>query len=121
VTVRVKPFPRQGEQLKQQFAEALRAGLGQQRAELVLQSASGWLDSQFSISGSEPKTISVVHHPDGTYSISTRAGNSWFSTGGFRQLDDYVPEHLIPLFTDALADSLVGRPEERAAEPSRSN
>jgi hypothetical protein len=121
VTVRVTPFPTEGEQLKRQFEEVLRTTLGEQRAELLLQSASGWLDSQFSLSGSEPKTISVMLHPDGTYDMSTRTGNSWFSTGGFRQLDEYVPGHLIPLFTDALTHFLPDTPADGADESHRAN
>ncbi len=102
VTVRVKPFPEEGERLKQQFKETLREALGQQRAEVVLENAARWLDSQFAASGAEPKTISVVRHPDGTYNISMHTGNSWFSTGGFRELSDHVPDYLLPLFAEAL-------------------
>ena len=105
VTVRVQPFPEEAERLKQQFKETLRQVLGQQRAGLVIEGAAGWLDLQFAASDSEPQTISVVRHPDGTYNLSTQTGNSWFSTGGFSELSDHVQEYLLPLFTEGLEQS----------------
>jgi len=102
VTVRVTPFPEEGARLKEQFEETLREALGPSRAELILAGAMGWLDSQFDVSGSEPKILSVVRHPDGTYNLSIRTGNSWFSTGGFKRLGDHVPDSLLPLFADVL-------------------
>ena len=105
VTVRVTPFPEEGERVKQQFKEAVLEVLGQQRAGLVLENAAGWLDSQFAASGSEPKTISVVRHLDGTYNLSVHTANSWFSTGGFSNLSDHVQDYLLPFFSQPFEQS----------------
>jgi hypothetical protein len=102
VTVRVNPLPDDGSRFKKEFEDALTEALGGQRAGLLLQAAEGWLDSQFSQGGSEPKIISVVRHADGTYNVSVKSGYSWFSTAGFRELDQYVPKHLLPLFSDVI-------------------
>lgn len=102
VTVRVNPLPEEGSRIKKEFENTLAETLGDQRAGLLLQAAEGWLDTEFSQGGSEPKTISVVRHPNGTYSVSVRTGYSWFSTAGFRELDHYVPKHLLPLFSDVI-------------------
>ena len=99
---RMSGFCPQGEILKREFEETLRSFLGQQRAELVLKRAAGWLESQFAVAGTEPKTISVGRHPNGTYNLSIQTGNSWFSTGGFGELNQYLPEYLLPLFSDGL-------------------
>ncbi len=100
VTVRVTPFPEEGKRLRHDFEEALQTALGTERAQLITESSSGWLDSQFASASAEPKTISVVRHPDGSYNVSSKVGNSWLSTGGFKQLDEHVPPHLLPLFSE---------------------
>ena len=102
LTLRVTPFPQEGETLKRGFEETVRSMLGEQRAELLLKSGAGWLESEFAVTGTEPKTISVARHANGTYNLSIQTGNSWFSTGGFNELNQYLPEHLLPFFTEGL-------------------
>jgi hypothetical protein len=100
VTLRVQPLPEEGARVKQQFESALRSELGEQRAELVWQSAEGWLDSQFRHFGTEAKVISAVRHPDGTHNIAIKTGNNWLTVGGAISLEDYVPGHLLPVFSN---------------------
>jgi hypothetical protein len=103
ITVRVQPLPEEGARLKQQFETALRTELGTQRADLVSQTGENWLDSQFSQFGTEPKTISLIRHPGGSYNISIKSGNSWFSTGGpWQAINHQIPIHLRPLFSELI-------------------
>lgn len=112
ISVRVQPLPEEGARLKQQFATALRAELGIQRADLVIQTGDNWLDSQFSQFGAEPKTISLIHHSAGSYNISIKSGNSWFSTGGPWQIISHqIPVHLRPLFGELAEPETVKAPE----------
>jgi hypothetical protein len=105
LTIKVPPSPEEGARLRQAFEATLRADLGEGRAALVLNTAAGWLDSHFSEFGNEARIVSVLRRPNGTYDIATRAGSSWFSTGGMTSLDDYVPAHLRPLF-----EPITGQP-----------
>jgi hypothetical protein len=102
VTVRVNPLPEDAARSRQEFEAALTDVLGTQRADLLIQGAARWIDSQFGQPDSQPRTISVVRHPNGTYNLSERTGSSWFSTGGPSVLDHHVPPHLRPLFSDVL-------------------
>ena len=109
-TVRVNPLPEEISRFKQEFVQTLTGAVGEQRADLLLQAGEGWLDSQFGQSGGEPKTISVVRHPDGTYSMAMRHGSSWFSTSGFSNLDAYIPKHLLSFFSDVMNGAGSGDP-----------
>lgn len=101
LTLVVPPQPDDGKMYKQQFETALRDALGAQRADLLLQTAETWLDEQFSQSGAKPKTISILRHPDGSYSLSVKSGNGWFSTGGpWPIIQRNIPAHLRPLFNE---------------------
>ncbi len=96
--MRVRPLPEEGARLAQEFEAALRQGIGGERAGILLQVGKGWLDSKFSRHGSEPRTISAVRHPNGTYNISIRSAGGSMSVGGIMQLDEYVPAYLLPMF-----------------------
>jgi hypothetical protein len=103
VTIRVEPQPEDGQRLMQQFQTALRNQIGEQRADLMLKASEMWLDEQFSQSGAEPKTISILRHPDGSYSLSIKSGASWFSTGGpWRNIKSNIPVHLRQMFSDII-------------------
>ncbi|MGZ5505920.1 MAG: hypothetical protein ACXWKH_06040 [Limisphaerales bacterium] len=101
LTIRVQPQPEDGKRIMQQFETALRNELGPQRADLLLQTSESWLDQQFNQSGAEPKTISLIRHPDGSYNLSIKSGGSWFSTGGpWRIIKNQIPVHLRDLFNE---------------------
>lgn len=102
LTVRVPPLPEEGSRLKQLFERTLREQVGDQRADLLLRCARGWLETRFSRVGAEPKTISLVRHPNGSYNISIKSGSNWLSIGGPTDVTDYVPAHLLPLFSEVL-------------------
>ena len=102
VTICVSPLLKEGKQFKETFIAALRNGLGEQRSELLVQGAGSFLDTEFSSEGDKPKTITVVRHKNGTYSIATKSGGNWFNTSGFTNIDYYVPSHLLPLFKDVM-------------------
>lgn len=116
VTVRVQPLPEEGAGVKQEFEAALRSELGEQRAELLWQSAKSWLDSQFSHFGTEPKVISAVRHPNGTHNIAFKTGDNWLSVGGVLSLEEYVPGHLLPLFSNWEDESAPATEHPPAAE-----
>lgn len=105
ITVRLQ-VPEEAARLKQAFESELRQELGDQRADLLLQTASGWINSKFGSLGEEAKTISVARHDNGTYNIAVKFAGSWMSVGGVRELTDYVPSHLLPLFHDLGDDGL---------------
>lgn len=111
ITIVVPPNVEVGQRFKEQLVSALRTGLGAQRFELVSALGSGWLDRELSRYATEPKIISVLRHPNGTFSVSTKAGHGWMSTGGMRTLDDGVPGHLLHFFARL-------QPEAAAAEPT---
>ena len=103
VTVRINPIPDEGARLKEEFEAALRNELGEQRAGLLMRLSTGWLSSQFNRFGAEPRTISVTRHPNGTYDIRTRSANGSSFVGPTLKIhDDYIPPHLLPLFSDVL-------------------
>jgi hypothetical protein len=102
VTVRIKPMPEEGARLKQQFETALRNELGEQRSDLVMKLSEGWLNEQLNHFGAEPTTISAIRHPNGTYSISMKSGGNWWTHGGVSRMQDHIPPHLLPLFSDVL-------------------
>ena len=117
VTIRIKPMPEEGAQLKQQFEAALRDELGAQRSELLMQLSESWLNQQLNHFGAEPTTISAMRDPNGRYSISIKSGGSWWTHRGVPRIDDHIPPHLLPLFSDILSptDSAdpTGAPETR--------
>lgn len=99
LTIRVQPQPEDGKRFIQQFETTLRNELGSQRADLLLQTSEIWLDQQFSQSGAEPKTISLLHRPDGSYQLSIKSGSNWFSTGGpWKIIKNNIPAHLRDMF-----------------------
>jgi hypothetical protein len=100
VTFHIKPpLGDRGVQLRDQFETAIRSHLGSQRADLLLQAAEGWLNTQFGALTSESKTISVTGEASGRYSIGVRSGGGgWLSVGGVSNLSEYIPKHLLPLF-----------------------
>jgi hypothetical protein len=102
MTIRINPMPEEGARLKQEFETALRSELREQRADLVMKLSEGWLDSQFSRFGQVPKAISVIRHPDGTFNVNIRSGFSSTSVGGTPTIDEYIPPHLLPLFSDLM-------------------
>jgi hypothetical protein len=105
-TIQVDPMPEQGKQIQQQFEAALTETLGRQRADLLMQTGAGWLYSQFSQNGTQPKTISVIRHPNGTYNLSIQTAGNWMSTGGPASVvTNQIPGHLLPLFGDVLNPS----------------
>jgi hypothetical protein len=113
VTVRINPMADEGARLKQEFKAALRSELGEQRAELLMQLSASWLDSQFNRFGAEPRTISVTRHPNGTYDISDRSANGSSFVGPTPKIyDNYIPAHLLPLFSDVLNPADVANPTE---------
>ena len=118
VTVRFNPLPEEGAWFKEQFDAALRNELGEQRANLLTQLAEGWFNDQFNRFGTEPKTISVSRHPNGTYGFAVKTGDGLGSSDGLLRIDNYlIPPHLRPLFSDVLSptDSAdpTGAPETR--------
>lgn len=105
LTIVVEPIPETGLRLREQFETAVREQLGTQRAELLLNTARGWVQEQFGwvapdAAPPEPRTFSVVRHPDGTYNISIKSGNGWMSVGGPNTLADHIPAHLRHLFAE---------------------
>jgi hypothetical protein len=108
----VKPLPEEGRQLKQQFESTVNQLLGGQRGQLVQQGASSWLDSTFSHFGAEPKTISLIRHPNGGYNVSVKSGGSWISTGGpdARSIEYQIPAHLRSRFSSLLQPKAADRP-----------
>jgi len=106
VTVRFNPLPEEGVLFKEQFDTALRDELGEQRANLLTQLAEGWFNDQFNRFGTEPKTISVSRHPNGTYGFAVKTGDGLGSSDGLPRIDNYlIPPHLRPLFSDVLNPS----------------
>ena len=102
-TIQVDPMPEEGKRAQQQFESALTETLGHQRGKLLTQTASGWLYSQFSENGTQPKTISLIRHPNGTYNLSIQSAGSWMSTGGpASAVTNQIPGYLLPLFSDVL-------------------
>jgi hypothetical protein len=111
VTVRINPMADEGARLKQEFKAALRSELGEQRAELLMQLSAAWLDSQFNRFGAEPRTISVTRHPNGTYDISSRSANGSSFVGSTPKIyDEYIPAHLLPLFSDVVSEAEPATP-----------
>lgn len=119
VTIQVPPLPEDGARFKTQFEAALNAQLGPQRADILLQTAAGWIDEQFSRFGNEPKIISLSRLRNGGFSVSIKSGGSWFSCGVPKdypnQIQEYIPPHLLPLFRDILTSPGTG------ADPSQAN
>lgn len=104
-TLRVDPQPELSAQHRRQFEAVLREHLGPQRADIVLQTAQGWLAEQFGWAEDwqgesvvEPKIFSVARHPDGHYDISIQSGRGSMSVGGPNSIIDYIPEHLRHFF-----------------------
>jgi hypothetical protein len=100
LTVRAQPaFAGEGARLRMQFEETLLRYLGQQRSDLLVESAKWWLNEQFS--GPNAATIiSVARHPDGRYTIIKESNHGWSSASGMTSLDGFVPPHLLPLFEE---------------------
>jgi hypothetical protein len=106
LTVRVQPLPEEGARLKLRFESALIEALGEQRTGLLLQTGDHWIDSNFAQFGSEPKTISVLRKPNGTYNVSIgTGGRSWMNTGGPpADIARYhIPPNLRPMFAEFFA------------------
>jgi hypothetical protein len=105
-TIEIPPRPEDGARFKARFEAALNEQLGFQRASLILESAEGWIDSQFSGFGTEPKIISLIRLPNGGFTVSIKSGQQWFSCGVPADRPDmvgeYIPPHLLPLFKDVL-------------------
>ncbi|HYG35824.1 MAG TPA: hypothetical protein VEC99_13620, partial [Clostridia bacterium] len=112
VTIQVPALEKEAGELKQQFNAAIREAFGQQRADFIFQRTDGWFDSTRNQFAQEPKTISVVRHPNGTYNVSVKCGNSWLSTGGAIELNHYIPAHLLPIFQEALQPQQLASPAE---------
>ena len=119
VTIQVPPLPEEGARFKAQFEAALNVQLGSQRADILLQTAEGWMDEQFSRFGNEPKIISLSRLSNGGYNVSIKSGGGWFSCGVPKDypnlIQTYIPPHLLPLFRDALTAPDTG------ADPSQAN
>jgi len=105
VTLRIEPQPGADTRMRQEFLGALQSALGPQRAALLEQAAGSWLDTKIASTGGEPKTISAVRHPDGSFNISIQAGTMWMSTGGDQSLRYHVPRHLLPFFSVLESDA----------------
>ncbi len=104
-TITVEPIPEISARLREQFETAVREQFGRQRGELLLNTARGWVQEQFGWTSDqpgapppEPRTISVVRNPNGTFNISIRSGHVEMSVGGPNTLDDYLPAHLRHFF-----------------------
>ncbi|PWU16802.1 MAG: hypothetical protein C5B50_12710 [Verrucomicrobia bacterium] len=108
VTVQIKPLVEEGAQLKQQFQAALLQTFGQQRTDLLMQAGNGWFDSRNNDFATEPKTYSVVRHPDGSYNLSIKSGGNWSSVGGIKDISPYIPAHLLPLFSEVVESAAPG-------------
>lgn len=104
LSFRINPLGDEASGLKQQFESALRETLGQQRADLLLERTGGWFDSSRNQIATEPKTITVVRHADGTYNLALKCGNSWTSHGGRLKLEYLIPAHLLPLFQEIIEE-----------------
>ena len=108
VTVRINAMPEAGAEVEQQFAQALEQTLGQQRGALINDCAQDWLNEQFNHFGKTPKTISVVHHAKGGFSLDIQQdqyGSQSTSLFGDDPgaLGGYIPDYLLPLFSDITA------------------
>jgi len=104
VTVQIPPLPEDAVRLKSNFETVLGERLGQQRAGLLMQVASEWMDEQFSAGGTLPKTYSVVRHPDGSHTIFSAQGNITRSWSGLRDFSVFIPPHLLKFFEELSAD-----------------
>jgi hypothetical protein len=101
ITATIKPPPEQGARYRLEVETALRELIGEQRASMVMALGANWLSGQFSNSGTEPKTISVIRRPGGSYTISIKSGGNWFSTGGsWKNIEPHIPPAARPLFAD---------------------
>ena len=100
ITLRVRPFPEDGVRLRQAFEGELHVSLGDQRADLLIQTARYWLNSEFGSADPEGMVISGRRGHDNTYNISIRSRHGSMAVGGVRELDQYVPPHLLSFFSD---------------------
>jgi hypothetical protein len=98
LTIIVPPLQEDGERLKNEFIGSIKAHLGEQRSELILRQARGWLGEHFNHEATRPKMISAVRHANGTFNISIQTGGSSMSVGDQVDFDTYIPSHLRPFF-----------------------
>lgn len=103
VTLRLNPQPGQAALFQQRFTNAVLEAVGPQRAGLMFALGEYWLDKQFNSTRPEPKTYSIVRHPNGFYNISYQCGLSSGNYGGdFRSVSASLPPHLSKIILDAL-------------------
>lgn len=99
LTLRFNLDPAAVTDARSQFGTILRSHWGEQRAELLEKMSRSWLEAQFGDDAGEPKTVSVVRHPNGTYNISIQSGGRWLSMGGPPSLEGLLPAHILPYFS----------------------
>ena len=114
VTVQIRPMPEEGGRLRQQFEAALRSELGEQRANLLMQLSEAWLNHQFNRFGTEPKTLSVIRHPNNTYDISSKSASGNSFVGGTVNFDKDIPAYLLPLFSDLASEGDPGSARDKS-------
>ena len=108
ITVQTKSMPEEAARFQQEFDASLRTELGNQRTELLLTMAKGWIHSELSDFGTVARTISVNRRADGMFetSIETKSplgsgsSSSTSSSSGMATLDGQIPAHLLPFFAD---------------------
>lgn len=106
-TIVVEPLPEISADLRGQFEAALHRELGPQRAALLLETATGWMQDQLGwtddtpgVPPPQPRTFSAARRPDGSFQITIRSGHGWMSISGPNTLSDNIPPHLRHLFTE---------------------
>lgn len=115
VTVRIPAFPDEALQLQRRFEDQLRHQLGDQRAELMLKAAEGWMKNQFIVEDEQSKTYSAVRHPDGSFNVTVQRPFGSKSVGGPMDIGQHIPRHLLPAFEDLRQPP----PVEQLAEGAR--
>jgi len=109
ITIQIKSIRQQALQAMQDYQATLRADLGAQRGDLVIQQSISWFVENFSDSEDDPKTISLARRPDGSFSIATSSKGSSMSTGFPKdqpeRIETYVPPHLMRFFEPLLLPS----------------
>jgi hypothetical protein len=103
VTIRVQPLPEEGGRLKDRFGAALRDELGEQRVDLIMKVANGWLNEQFGQAGA--RDITVRRNANGRYYLDITGtggtGGLGTSVDSLNKIDDYVPPYLVKMFEEA--------------------
>ncbi len=103
LTIRVESMGDLAGEVRARYEASVVEVLGSQRSDILLKASEGWLGETFNVAETEPRIVSVVRAPDGTYSLSMKSGDSGMSVGGANAIEDYIPIHLRPLFLPVLS------------------